>query len=80
MKAGRDSKKLPLHLIDDDMQTRYIRLAKSTFEFKVEVPNAGEVEGVLRYHPFEYDHETYPVSLDAEEGDGLDAHVDVSCI
>jgi hypothetical protein len=67
MKAGRDSKRLPLHLIEDDMQTRYIRLAKSTFEFKVDVPNAGEVEGVLRYHPFEYDHETYPVSLDAEE-------------
>ena len=69
MKAGKDKTMLPLRLVEDDMQTRYIRSAKSTFEFKVDVQGVGEVEGVLRYHPFEYDHETYPVSLDAEEGE-----------
>lgn len=70
MKAGRDSTELSLRRIEDDMQTRYIRSMKSSFDFKVDVPGVGEVEGVLRYHPFEYDHETYPVLLEAEDGKG----------
>ncbi len=31
------------------------------FEFKATVEGTGIVEGVLRYHPFLYDKETYPV-------------------
>jgi len=46
--------------IDDDLQTRYIRSATSTFEFKATVESSGIVEGLVRYHPFLYDHETYP--------------------
>ena len=32
----------------------------SNFEFKATVEGTGIVEGVLRYHPFLYDKETYP--------------------
>lgn len=46
--------------IDDDIQTRYIRSAASTFEFKATVEATGIVEGLMRYHPFLYEHETYP--------------------
>ncbi len=46
--------------IYDDMQTQYIRTASSTFEFKATVEGMGIVEGVLRYHPFLYDRETFP--------------------
>lgn len=46
--------------IDSDLQTRYIRSAASTFEFKATVEGTGIVEGLMRYHPFLYDHETYP--------------------
>ena len=47
--------------INDDMQTRYIRSSPaSTFEFKATVEATGIVEGLMRYHPFLFDHETYP--------------------
>ncbi|KAK2176980.1 hypothetical protein NP493_627g01018 [Ridgeia piscesae] len=42
------------------MPTQFIRTAANTFEFKATVEYTGIVEGVLRYHPFLYDHETYP--------------------
>lgn len=45
--------------IDTDLETQYIRSAASTFEFKA-IVDGGYVEGILRYHPFLYDHETYP--------------------
>jgi hypothetical protein len=48
--------------IDDDMQTLFVRGAVSTFEFKAIIEGA-KVEGVLRYHPFLYDRETYPVDM-----------------
>ena len=53
-------KVINLRDINDDMQTQYIRTATSTFEFKSIVEGTGIVEGVLRYHPFLYDRETYP--------------------
>ncbi|CAL8313788.1 unnamed protein product [Merluccius merluccius] len=46
--------------VDNDMQTLYINSAVDTFEFKVCTESGGSVEGLLRYHPFLYDHETYP--------------------
>ena len=47
--------------VNDDMQTRYIRSsATSTFEFKATVEATGIVEGLMRYHPFLFEHETYP--------------------
>lgn len=52
---------LNLREVDDDMQTLYINSAVDTFEFKASSgPGGGTVEGVLRYHPFLYDRETYP--------------------
>ena len=56
---------MELREIEDDMQTLYIRTAASVFEFRARVENAGIVEGVLRYHPFLYDRETFP-TLDGE--------------
>uniref|UniRef100_A0A4W5NPZ4 SMCHD1 ribosomal S5 domain-containing protein n=1 Tax=Hucho hucho TaxID=62062 RepID=A0A4W5NPZ4_9TELE len=49
-----------LREIDNDMQTLYINASADTFEFKVYADADGTVEGVLRYHPFLYDRETYP--------------------
>ncbi|KAM6977635.1 LOW QUALITY PROTEIN: structural maintenance of chromosomes flexible hinge domain-containing protein 1 [Aplochiton taeniatus] len=49
-----------LREIDNDMQTLYINSAADTFEFKAYTDSDGAVEGILRYHPFLYDRETYP--------------------
>ncbi|XP_061569545.1 structural maintenance of chromosomes flexible hinge domain-containing protein 1 [Cololabis saira] len=49
-----------LREVEDDMQTLYINAAVDTFEFKAQTGDGGVVEGVLRYHPFLYDKETYP--------------------
>ncbi|EDO36680.1 predicted protein [Nematostella vectensis] len=57
---GKQPKKMDLTSIKEDMQTLYIRSAASVFEFRAHVDNGGVVEGVLRYHPFLYDKETYP--------------------
>uniref|UniRef100_A0A3Q0SBE8 Structural maintenance of chromosomes flexible hinge domain containing 1 n=1 Tax=Amphilophus citrinellus TaxID=61819 RepID=A0A3Q0SBE8_AMPCI len=58
---------------DSSMQTLYINSAADTFEFKASTaPDGGTVEGVLRYHPFLYDRETYPKDPDTIK-DSLDA-------
>lgn len=60
---GRDpqtSRVINLHDITDDMQTLFVRSSAATFEFKAIVDGSSAVEGVLRYHPFLYDRETYP--------------------
>ena len=49
-----------LHNIEDDMQTLFARSSSSTFEFKAIVDGSSAVEGMLRYHPFLYDRETFP--------------------
>ncbi|KAJ8376703.1 hypothetical protein SKAU_G00072830 [Synaphobranchus kaupii] len=46
--------------ISNDMQTLYINSSVDVFEFKAQVEEEGTVEGILRYHPFLYDKETYP--------------------
>lgn len=42
------------------MQTLYINTTADSFEFKALVEGEGIVEGIIRYHPFLYDKETYP--------------------
>ncbi|CAG5896193.1 unnamed protein product, partial [Menidia menidia] len=64
------SKSLPdIHLRDvvDDMQTLYIKTAAESFEFRA-FADSGTVEGVIRYHPFLYDTETYPKDPNAAPG------------
>ena len=56
-------KTVNLRDIQDDVQSAYIRSSSSTFEFKATVEGTGVVEGMLRYHPFLYDKETYPADL-----------------
>ncbi|XP_074843463.1 structural maintenance of chromosomes flexible hinge domain-containing protein 1 isoform X2 [Carettochelys insculpta] len=57
---GKVPKMVNLREIKDDMQTLYINSAADTFEFKSHVEGEGIVEGIIRYHPFLYDKETYP--------------------
>ncbi|XP_077208774.1 structural maintenance of chromosomes flexible hinge domain-containing protein 1 isoform X2 [Paroedura picta] len=57
---GKLPKILKLREIKDDMQTLYINTAADNFEFKAHVEGDGVVEGIIRYHPFLYDKETYP--------------------
>uniref|UniRef100_A0A8C3AMC9 Structural maintenance of chromosomes flexible hinge domain containing 1 n=1 Tax=Cyclopterus lumpus TaxID=8103 RepID=A0A8C3AMC9_CYCLU len=51
---------LNLREVDDDMQTLYINAAVDTFDFTASPKDGGTVEGLIRYHPFLYDKETYP--------------------
>ncbi|KAL9869894.1 structural maintenance of chromosomes flexible hinge domain-containing protein 1 [Geothlypis trichas] len=57
---GKVPKIVNLREIRDDMQTLYINTAADSFEFKAHVEEEGIVEGIIRYHPFLYDKETYP--------------------
>ncbi|XP_069777834.1 structural maintenance of chromosomes flexible hinge domain-containing protein 1 isoform X2 [Narcine bancroftii] len=57
---GKVPKIVNLREIKDDMQTLFINTAADSFEFKAHVEGEGVVEGVIRYHPFLYDKETYP--------------------
>ncbi|KAL1270536.1 hypothetical protein QQF64_029552, partial [Cirrhinus molitorella] len=50
-----------LREVDNDMQTLYINSCVSTFEFKATGAGDSLVEGLIRYHPFLYDQETYPL-------------------
>ena len=55
--------------VEDDMQTLYINAAADTFEFRVSTDaGTGTVEGVIRYHPFLYDKETYPEEQNTVQG------------
>ena len=58
---GKQTKQVNLRDIDDDMQTKYIRSASDYFEFRAVVEGTGLVEGIVRYHPFLYDRETFPL-------------------
>uniref|UniRef100_A0A672NIW3 Structural maintenance of chromosomes flexible hinge domain containing 1 n=1 Tax=Sinocyclocheilus grahami TaxID=75366 RepID=A0A672NIW3_SINGR len=65
---------LNLREVDNDMQTLYINSSFSTFEFKAIGARDSFVEGLIRYHPFLYDQETYPVdpyALEDEDEDCL---------
>ena len=60
-KGSKEPVTVDLRDIMDDSQSNFIRSASSTFEFKATVEGTGVAEGVLRYHPFLYDKETYPI-------------------
>ena len=57
------NKLIELHSIEDDMQTLFARSSVSMFEFKAVVDGSSAVEGMLRYHPFLFDRETFPSDL-----------------
>ncbi|XP_059374115.1 structural maintenance of chromosomes flexible hinge domain-containing protein 1-like isoform X2 [Carassius carassius] len=60
-RSPRIPRVMNLREVDDDMQTLYINSSFSTFEFKANGARDSLVEGLIRYHPFLYDQETYPV-------------------
>lgn len=60
-----------LREVEHDMQTLYINTAVNTFEFRATTSDGGTVEGVLRYHPFLYDRETYPKDPYMAQGNKL---------
>ncbi|XP_070603694.1 structural maintenance of chromosomes flexible hinge domain-containing protein 1 isoform X2 [Erythrolamprus reginae] len=64
---GKTPQIVNLREIEDDMQTLYISTAADSFEFKAEVEGDGIVEGIIRYHPFLYDKETFPTNDDDDE-------------
>ncbi|XP_074549592.1 structural maintenance of chromosomes flexible hinge domain-containing protein 1 [Halichoeres trimaculatus] len=64
-KAPKLPRAINLKEIDDDMQTLYIKSSADTFRFQATIPHErSPVEGILRYHPFLYDRETYPQDPD----------------
>ncbi|XP_065805083.1 structural maintenance of chromosomes flexible hinge domain-containing protein 1 [Labrus bergylta] len=67
-KPPRLPRVMNLKEVEDDMQSLYINSATDTFEFRASTQdNSGKVEGIIRYHPFLYDRETYPQDPDADE-------------
>uniref|UniRef100_A0A8C2FGC6 Structural maintenance of chromosomes flexible hinge domain containing 1 n=1 Tax=Cyprinus carpio TaxID=7962 RepID=A0A8C2FGC6_CYPCA len=60
-RSPRVPRVMNLREVDDDMQTLYINSSFSTFEFKATGARDSLVEGLIRYHPFLYDQETYPM-------------------
>ncbi|XP_072566865.1 structural maintenance of chromosomes flexible hinge domain-containing protein 1 isoform X1 [Paramormyrops kingsleyae] len=74
LEKSKTPRMLNLRLVSNDMQTLYINSCVDTFEFRAHVEGDGIVEGLIRYHPFLYDKETYPedpysLSNAAEEED-----------
>lgn len=63
VRGNPNPKTIDLRKIDDDMQSQYVRTSASTFEFKAYVDGSTAVEGIVRYHPFRYDKETYPADI-----------------
>lgn len=50
------------------MQTLFVRNSASEFYFKATAEGTGVVEGIIRYHPFLYDSETYPADISDPRG------------
>ncbi|KAL2085320.1 hypothetical protein ACEWY4_018640 [Coilia grayii] len=59
-KAGKQPRSVNLRDVSTDMQTLYINSSAASFEFRVQAQGDATVEGLIRYHPFLYDRETYP--------------------
>ncbi|XP_076146562.1 structural maintenance of chromosomes flexible hinge domain-containing protein 1 isoform X2 [Alosa pseudoharengus] len=59
-KSGKQSRRVNLREVDNDMQTLYINSTSASFEFRAQAHGEATVEGLIRYHPFLYDRETYP--------------------
>nr|XP_046226933.1 structural maintenance of chromosomes flexible hinge domain-containing protein 1 isoform X2 [Scatophagus argus] len=73
-KAAKRPRMLSLKEIEDNIQALYIKAATDTFEFMASStePEGGIVEGIIRYHPFLYDKETYPEDPNAEQASDVD--------
>lgn len=71
-------KAINLRDVATDFQTLIIRSAAGSFEFKANVKGIGCVEGILRYHPYLYDKETYPSNHanEIDVGEDQDAELD----
>ncbi|XP_028825621.1 structural maintenance of chromosomes flexible hinge domain-containing protein 1 [Denticeps clupeoides] len=67
-KAPRPPRTVNLRDVDSDMQTLYINSSVASFEFKACAEGDAMVEGLVRYHPFLYDKETYPDDPYADPG------------
>ena len=67
---GKPPRVINLKDVDDDMQTKYLRTVGNSFEFKATVEGTGIVEGVMRYHPFLYNKETFPVDTNPNNSKG----------
>ncbi|CAH2284879.1 structural maintenance of chromosomes flexible hinge domain-containing 1 [Pelobates cultripes] len=76
---GKSPRIVNLREIKSDMQTLYINSASESFEFKAVVGGDGVVEGIIRYHPFLYDSETYPEDPYFSSGEDID-DLDDDCI
>ena len=57
---GLVSYQVSLRDIKDDLESLFLKSSVSLFEFIAHVEGIGRVEGVLRYHPFLYNKETFP--------------------
>ena len=68
-KSGKQPRLVNLRDIDNDMQTLYINSSSASFEFRAQAQGDAVVEGLIRYHPFLYDRETYPQDPYASPGD-----------
>uniref|UniRef100_A0A673L4N8 Structural maintenance of chromosomes flexible hinge domain-containing protein 1-like n=1 Tax=Sinocyclocheilus rhinocerous TaxID=307959 RepID=A0A673L4N8_9TELE len=71
-RSPRIPRVMNLREVENDMQTLYINSSFSTFEFKATGAGDSLVEGLIRYHPFLYDRETYPVDPYALEDEDED--------
>ncbi|XP_061877558.1 structural maintenance of chromosomes flexible hinge domain-containing protein 1 isoform X1 [Entelurus aequoreus] len=69
-KLPRCPRVMNLREVDTDMQALYVKAAADEFVFQAEASSA-LVEGIIRYHPFLYDKETYP-----EDPNSVQAPVD----
>lgn len=65
---GKPATEIDLRDIYDDMQSLYVRNSASQFFFKATAEGTGVVEGIIRYHPFLYDSETYPPDVNDPKG------------
>ena len=57
---GNQTEHVSLRDVNDDLESQFLQSTASIFEFDAQVEGTGIVEGVLRYHPFLYDKETFP--------------------
>ncbi|XP_034562664.1 structural maintenance of chromosomes flexible hinge domain-containing protein 1 isoform X2 [Notolabrus celidotus] len=72
-KAPRCPREIHLKEVDDDMQTLYLNSAADTFEFEAVISaDSYPVEGIIRYHPFLFDSETYPQDPDIVQASNTD--------
>ncbi|OXA55833.1 Structural maintenance of chromosomes flexible hinge domain-containing protein 1 [Folsomia candida] len=58
---GTKTSSINLRKVCSDLETRFVRTASpDPYRFTIQSPQSHKVTGIIRYHPFEYDHETLP--------------------